>query len=153
MIRRDSLPTSSLFVMRLPFDSPAFAMRFRPRFSLFTALCGAVIGLAAILPLPQNGAILALPSLCPFHNLTGLPCPGCGLTRSFVCCAHGQITAAFAYHPLGPILFGGASLLVTNALLGRRAPRLSNRFLTFGALLFGVFWILRLGGVFPFPAA
>ncbi len=124
----------------------------RPRFSPFPALCGATLLLSALLPPPRNGAILGLPSLCPFHNLTGLPCPGCGLTRAFVCCAHGQLAAAFAYHPLGPILFSAALFLAIGALLGRDAPQLSNRAFAVFALLGGACWVLRLGGVFPLPA-
>jgi len=46
-----------------------------------------------------------LPELCSWKATTGIPCPGCGLTRSFVSLAHGRIAAAFAFHPIGPVLF------------------------------------------------
>ncbi|PQV64357.1 Protein of unknown function (DUF2752) [Abditibacterium utsteinense] len=128
-------------------------MRIKPRFSSTIVVCALVLMTSALLPPPHNGAILGLPSICPFHNLSGLPCPACGLTRAFVCCAHGQLAAAFVYHPLGPILFGAASFFVGNALLNRPAPRISNRLLIFCAVFFGVFWVLRLLGVFPYPAA
>lgn len=39
------------------------------------------------------------------RRMTGLDCPGCGLTRSFVSLAHGQWAAAWSYHPAGPLLF------------------------------------------------
>lgn len=45
-----------------------------------------------------------MPSVCQFRNVTGLDCPGCGLTRAFVSIAHGRITEAIGYN--------GASLLV-----------------------------------------
>lgn len=63
--------------------------------------------LAALMPLPVQGgrSLLGLPSLCLFHNVTGLPCPGCGMTRSVVCCCHLRFTDSIAYHPLGPIVF------------------------------------------------
>lgn len=35
----------------------------------------------------------------------GVPSPFTGMTRSFVALASGDITAAFAWHPLGPLLF------------------------------------------------
>ena len=41
------------------------------------------------------------PVICPFRRLTGLPCPGCGLTRSWVYLAHGRWGDAFAAHPFG----------------------------------------------------
>lgn len=127
-------------------------MRLRSRFSPLGIICGLILLAAALLPLPQNGTIAGLPSICPFHNLSGLPCPGCGLTRSFVCLAHGQISMAFEFHPLGPLLFGAALFLIINSLIGRSNPRFSPRFALFSAAMFGVFWLLRLGGVFPLPA-
>lgn len=135
--------------MRIKTRFPSFFVEFTPA----VALCFLILLASAILPLPENGAILGLPSLCPFHNLSGLPCPACGLTRAFVCLAHGRFAAAFIYHPLGPILFGATSFFVGNALLNRRAPRISNRFLILSAIVFCVFWVLRLRGVFPYPAA
>lgn len=47
---------------------------------------------------------IPLPSVCQFRNLTGLDCPGCGLSRAFVSIAHGRIAEAWNYN--------GASLLV-----------------------------------------
>lgn len=64
-----------------------------------------------------------VPVLCTWRRLTGLPCPGCGLTRSFVLLAHGQVLAAFRANLLGPLVF----LLVASQVpfrawrLGRRA--------------------------------
>lgn len=48
-----------------------------------------------------------LPSLCLVRGVTGLPCPGCGLTRSFVAIAHLDPGAAFDHHPFGPALLAG----------------------------------------------
>jgi hypothetical protein len=42
-----------------------------------------------------------LPSLCLLRNTTGLPCPGCGLTRSWVDLARGDLRASLAHHRLG----------------------------------------------------
>jgi hypothetical protein len=46
------------------------------------------------------------PVVCLFRRVTGLPCPSCGLTRSFCAMSHGDLRSAGAYHPLGPLLFG-----------------------------------------------
>ena len=42
-----------------------------------------------------------LPEVCQSKVLFGVACPGCGLTRSFVHLAHGDIPASLAVHPVG----------------------------------------------------
>ena len=42
-----------------------------------------------------------VPHTCIFKNLTGLPCSGCGLSRSMVEAAHGNLKQSFHYHRLG----------------------------------------------------
>ncbi|HYL99696.1 MAG TPA: DUF2752 domain-containing protein [Blastocatellia bacterium] len=44
-------------------------------------------------------------TICTFKNLTGLPCPGCGLTHSFCSFAKGHIEEALTYNGIGPVLF------------------------------------------------
>jgi hypothetical protein len=55
------------------------------------------------LRLPLVG--VELPEVCWWRRCTGVDCPGCGLTRSFVSLAHGDLSAAMHYHPLGVVLF------------------------------------------------
>jgi len=52
-----------------------------------------------------EGTGIELPEMCSFHRATGLDCPGCGMTRSFISLAHGELRAAARYHPLGLLLF------------------------------------------------
>lgn len=47
-----------------------------------------------------------LPELCHMRRMTGLDCPGCGLTRSFISLGHGDIAAAWQFNPAGVLLFG-----------------------------------------------
>jgi Protein of unknown function (DUF2752) len=42
---------------------------------------------------------------CPLRSLTGIPCPTCGMTRSFVAIAQGNLHAAIEYHLFGPAIF------------------------------------------------
>jgi hypothetical protein len=44
-------------------------------------------------------------SLCPFKLLTGLPCPGCGITKSLVFIYKGDLEKSFYYHLFGPFVF------------------------------------------------
>jgi hypothetical protein len=56
-------------------------------------------------------------------------CPFCGMTRSFVALAHGEVFAAFRFHPAGPLLFAAMAValvaFVTVAI--RRAQPLVER--------------------------
>lgn len=42
---------------------------------------------------------------CQFHELTGLDCPTCGISRSFYAVSHFDLLNAFRHHIFGPILF------------------------------------------------
>jgi hypothetical protein len=46
------------------------------------------------------------PGMCVFRAAFGIPCPGCGMTRSFAFLAHGDLSHAFAVNKLGPVFFG-----------------------------------------------
>jgi hypothetical protein len=64
---------------------------------------------------------------CPFLYLTGHPCPFCGGTRSFAYMWRGDMTDAFRYYPLGPVLFAGTICAIPLLVLGlvlRRDVRL-----------------------------
>jgi hypothetical protein len=64
--------------------------------------------------------------LCPFHALTGIPCPSCGMTRGLRCLLHGNLTAAFLFNPLGMTLLCGLAFYLIYAavvVIGNR-PRL-----------------------------
>jgi hypothetical protein len=79
---------------------------------------------------------------CPFHTASGLPCPGCGMTRAFLLLGQLRIGEALAAHPLAP----GLLLAVLWTLAGTpgraRIPRdaVATALL---ALVVGV-WLARL---------
>ncbi len=64
--------------------------------------------------------------VCPLHAMTGLNCPGCGLTRGFHAIFHGDILAALHFNALLPIyLFVGIYLLISLGLIVVRGRGLS----------------------------
>ncbi len=63
---------------------------------------------------------------CPVPAATGCRCPGCGMTRSVVALARGDVEASFALHPFGGIFAFGWLLLVASELLGRRREVLAR---------------------------
>lgn len=62
----------------------------------------AIIFLGAFLTLKP--AWLKLPA-CPFHEQTGIYCPGCGSTRSLTRLFHGDVLGAFRYNVIAPPTF------------------------------------------------
>ena len=64
--------------------------------------------------------------VCPLFALTGLACPGCGLTRGFHALLHGDVWTALDYNallPLFALLIGFAFVsLIYLAWRGRRMP-------------------------------
>ena len=64
--------------------------------------------------------------VCPLYALTGLACPGCGLTRGFHALFHGDILTALdynAYLPVFAVMLGAGFLsMVYFAVKGRGLP-------------------------------
>lgn len=54
---------------------------------------------------------------CPFHKITGLFCPGCGVTRMILSIVKGDFYQAFRYNPLLFILIPLFLFLVFNSIL------------------------------------
>ena len=65
------------------------------------------------------------PVICPFRRVTGLPCPACGLTRSWQAAAHLRVTESLGYHPLGAATLVGAIVVALDS--GDGTPRLVER--------------------------
>jgi hypothetical protein len=55
--------------------------------------------------LPWTRERVTLPETCASRVVFGISCPGCGLTRSFVAMARGDVGAALRFNPMGPVLF------------------------------------------------
>jgi hypothetical protein len=73
----------------------------------------AFLGLLAARILPMARLV---PS-CPFHRMTGLPCPTCGGTRAAVLLSHGDVSAALSMNPLVVVAFLGALLFFIRSLV------------------------------------
>lgn len=43
--------------------------------------------------------------VCPLRHWTGIPCPTCGMTRSFMAIVRGDLSQALTEHLFGPVLF------------------------------------------------
>ena len=114
---------------------------------IVVAVCAA-LGAAAALGITIWG--------CAFYALTGIPCPGCGMTRAVTALLCGQWSQAIAYHPLSPAYFAMGALLGAAAIapatlragLIQRVRRLEERtalpaLIVLCTIIFG---LLRMGG-------
>ncbi|WP_203328866.1 DUF2752 domain-containing protein [Candidatus Laterigemmans baculatus] len=72
---------------------------------------GGILLLAAVLEFRPPRTIVvpllefSLPETCTAQQMLGINCPGCGMTRSFVLAADGELARAWAMHPIGTLLF------------------------------------------------
>lgn len=99
---------------------------------------------------------LTLPTVCSFRLMTGLPCPGCGLTRAVALLMHGQLGASLAMHPFGIAAIGLALLQIPPRAVRAagavppwtfRWDRLWAFALVTTAVLMMSWWIVRIGAL------
>ncbi|MBQ9116071.1 MAG: DUF2752 domain-containing protein [Clostridia bacterium] len=97
------------------------------------------ISIAAMIYQLQNGG------LCLLLGMTGIPCPGCGLTRATLSALRGDLSTALAYHPL----FAVPYILIALGLISIPLKK-HRRLILFAVLLLAaamiVCWIVRLAG-------
>ena len=105
-------------------------------------LCGLAV-LAALFA----GAYLSASILgwgCPVQHFTGVPCPGCGMSRAAFALLRLDFAAAFRYHPMIFVL----SPVVLYVLFGKKPllrTKTRERVLLWGTMaLWAVVWIVRL---------
>lgn len=86
---------------------------------------------------------------CPFHAVTGVPCPGCGMTRACVAVARGDLAAAWGFHPFALLVVPLAVVIAVFPAGSRaafaRTPRAVRRVATSTALAACLgLWLCRL---------
>ncbi len=89
--------------------------------------------------------------LCLFYEISHLPCPGCGLVRSFISISHGHFLEAIRFHALGPLVYLFFIFYFVRELLGLCGQKKISFPLNPGhfsyflfAVLFWGQWILKL---------
>ncbi|MUH01252.1 DUF2752 domain-containing protein [Scytonema sp. UIC 10036] len=96
--------------------------------------------------------------VCPIRHFTGIPCPTCGMTRSFMAIARGDLERAISENVFGIILFSSFFIAVIHVavelLLKRRMTAFYCqviRIKTFHSIGFSIclfYYILRLFNLF-----
>jgi Protein of unknown function (DUF2752) len=127
-----------------------------------TLLCLPILAAVVFMP-PETGLGV---ELCTMKNLTGAPCPGCGVTRSCGNFLRGNFRRSVEFHPFGliftPVLLGLAFLSVlpgaARKAFAERASRF-GRLLAFASILFWTAfflfglarWVAVVTGYLTFP--
>lgn len=96
---------------------------------------------------------------CPIRHWLGVICPSCGLTRSFVAVARGDLAQSIDYHAFGPLLFAGMTVILVHCCWelwrDRRLDLFYSRWLTKRSLQIVIllsflgYYLLRLGQIIP----
>jgi len=81
-------------------------------------------------------------SFCPFRAATGLPCPGCGMTRAMLSLGQGKLLDAVDFNPFSvPLLAGMLLFALTGAIPLRRHHAAAARVALVAVL---AVWLVRL---------
>lgn len=96
------------------------------------------------------------PTLCPFALMTGIACPGCGMSRALAWLVRGDFGTAVTYHPLAPMLAAialGGTLWwlgrVTRRWSGPPVALINTVLIGFGVLLLAVWGVRMASGTLP----
>jgi Protein of unknown function (DUF2752) len=108
---------------------------------LAARLAASMLAAVALIALP--GAMPAVArwtgAACLFRGLTGLPCPGCGITTSLLALGRGDLQASWAANPAGvavAVLLAGQAGVALVAIRRSRGDTRGMRSLT---------WLDRIG--------
>lgn len=86
---------------------------------------------------------MTITSLCPIKALTGLNCPGCGITRMFVALFHGDIYQAFRYNPLVFIELPIIAILILLYRFNKKSRKVVNILFIVLLVITVVYGVLR----------
>lgn len=89
--------------------------------------------------------------ICPFAIFTGLPCPGCGITRAFIYFIKLQWRQAFSMNPCIFIWIPVLIILFINRYLlySVISPQIINRILVICGIISVIIYIIRMFTLYP----
>lgn len=95
-------------------------------------------GLVCAVLLPPDGAGIVV---CWIQGATGVPCPGCGMTRSLSCALRGMVRESWDYHPLGLFVLALFFLTAAQSLCPRSVRERLAGFMQTHALFFNSLYL------------
>ena len=99
-----------------------------PHLVILAATLSILLAACLLAPSAPGDSLLlgghALPTICLLRQTIGVPCPGCGLTRSLVAGVHADWAGSLAHHRLGLVVLGYLLLQSLTRLAWLGWPRL-----------------------------
>ena len=83
---------------------------------------------------------------CPVYWITGIPCPGCGMTRAFFALMHLDFEAAFYWHPAVYLIAASAAVQMAAYVAEGYHFRQTTRLWALVGIVMLVIWMVRLPG-------
>jgi len=121
-------------------------------------VCIAIIAAARIFRIDVLGLYffgLKWPMHCLLHSVFDVKCAFCGMTRSFIALANGDLAAALQYHFLGPVFFAFTvfqipyriwALAISPRRVNIKIRKAHNYFAVIILAAILVNWLIYLGG-------
>lgn len=115
------------------------------------SLLSAVVILISLIIRPDG---LPTFEICSFKAFTGLPCPGCGLTRGFCAISHAQFSDAWEFNPFSFVLYIAGVFVIASPILVSRFHSLTSEWsvkvlkavsiaIVIAMVIFGIFRITK----------
>lgn len=106
-----------------------------------------IISIASACTLSQ----LIFHKICPFAIFAGIPCPGCGITRAFICLIKLQLKDAFFMNPCIFMWVPVIIILFINRYLlnSKLSPQTVNRLLIITGILSIITYLIRMFTMYP----
>lgn len=88
-------------------------------------------------------------SICPVVNITGFPCPGCGMTRAVFAVCRGDFAFAWKLHPFVYVLIGYVVIFAFRRYVLQKEVKSMIQYLIVIAVAMIGYYIYRMIRFFP----
>lgn len=88
-------------------------------------------------------------AFCPMLLITGIPCPGCGMSRALLLLLMGHPAESVKMHPLAPLVLAILFYVGWNRYVIGRKSKMITFFIVIGVVLLVICYLIRMYYLFP----